>query len=164
MGNKKQEIIKILKFVGFSISAGVIQIVSFELLQLLSSKVFGIPADKNYWVCYLISLTLSVVWNFTFNRKFTFKSATNVPIAMLKVLGYYVVFTPLSICWGDALEASGWNDTLILLVTMAVNFVTEFVFDEYVVFRDKKKDSAAGNNGTDKETDSNAEDNINDGE
>lgn len=142
MGNKKQEIIKILKFIGFSISAGVIQIVSFELLQLLSEKWFGIPNDKNYWVCYLIALTLSVVWNFTFNRKFTFKSATNVPIAMLKVLGYYVVFTPLSLCWGNEMEAAGWNDTVILVLTMLVNFITEFVFDEFVVFRDKKKVSA----------------------
>ena len=80
------------------------------------------------------------MWNFTFNRKFTFKSATNVPIAMLKVLGFYAVFTPLSLLWGNALEAAGWNDTVVLLLTMVINFVTEFLFDEFVVFRDKKKE------------------------
>lgn len=146
MGSKKQEIIKILKFVGFSISAGVVQIVSFELLQLLTSNVFGFSADANYWICYLVSLILSVVWNFTFNRKFTFKSATNVPIAMLKVLGFYAVFTPLSLLWGNALEAAGWNDTVVLLLTMVVNFVTEFLFDEFVVFRDKKKTATTDEN------------------
>lgn len=150
MGKKKEEIVKIAKFVAFSASAGVIQIVSFELLQLLSEKVFGLSADKNYWVCYLVSLLLSVVWNFTFNRKFTFKSAANVPIAMLKVFGFYAVFTPLSLWWGDALEGAGWNDTIILVLTMVVNFVTEFLFDEFVVFRDgkdKKKNGADEKDG-----------------
>ena len=57
---------------------------------------------------------------------------------MLKVLGFYAVFTPLSLLWGNALESAGWNDTVVLLLTMVVNFVTEFLFDEFVVFRDKK--------------------------
>lgn len=145
--DKKKEFIKILKFVAFSASAGVIQIVSFELLQLLSESVFKIGEDKNYWFCYLVSLLLSVLWNFTFNRKFTFKSATNVPIAMLKVLGFYAVFTPLSLFWGDALESVGWNDTVVLVLTMLINFVTEFLFDEFVVFRDKKKETVAAGEG-----------------
>ena len=136
MGSKKQEIIKILKFVGFSISAGVIQIVSFELLQLLTSNVFGFSDDANYWICYLVSLILSVVWNFTFNRKFTFKSATNVPIAMLKVLGFYAVFTPLSTILGNWLvESCGWNEYLVTVMNMLLNFVTEYLFDTFVVFR-----------------------------
>lgn len=145
--DKKKEFIKVLKFVAFSASAGVIQIVSFELLQLLSKSVFKIGEDKNYWFCYLVSLLLSVLWNFTFNRKFTFKSATNVPIAMLKVLGFYAVFTPLSLLWGDALESVGWNDTVVLVLTMLINFVTEFLFDEFVVFRDKKKETASVGEG-----------------
>ncbi len=147
--DKKKEFFKVLKFVAFSASAGVIQIVSFELLQLLSESVFKIGEDKNYWFCYLVSLLLSVLWNFTFNRKFTFKSATNVPIAMLKVLGFYAVFTPLSLLWGNALESVGWNDTVVLVLTMLINFVTEFLFDEFVVFRDKKEETAAvGEGGT----------------
>jgi len=139
---KKERFIQMLKFLGFSLSAGLIQIASFELLQLLSKYAFKVNEDQNYWFCYLISLTLSVLWNFTFNRKFTFKSATNVPVAMLKVFGYYLVFTPLSLWWGAAMEGAGINDTIVLLFTMVINFVTEYLFDSFVVFRDSntKKD------------------------
>ena len=133
---KKERFIQMLKFLGFSLSAGLIQIASFELLQLLSKYAFKVSEDQNYWFCYLISLTLSVLWNFTFNRKFTFKSATNVPVAMLKVFGYYLVFTPLSLWWGAAMESVGVNDTIVLLFTMVINFVTEYLFDSFVVFRD----------------------------
>lgn len=126
--SKKQEIFQFLKFLGFSLSAGVIQLGLFELL----CHVIG----WYYWPSYLISLIASVVWNFTFNRKFTFKSANNVPIAMLLVLGYYAVFTPLSTWWSNVLVHNvGWNETLVTLFSMIINFVTEFLFDRYVVFR-----------------------------
>ena len=128
---KNKEFWRAVKFVLFSISAGVIQVVSFTLLQELIIK----DANQPYGWSYFISLTLSVVWNFTFNRKFTFKSATNVPIAMLKVLGYYAVFTPVSIFGGVALVDAGWNEYLVLALSMALNFVTEYLFDTFVVFR-----------------------------
>ena len=91
-----------------------------------------------YWVSYLAALVLSVVWNFTLNRKFTFHSANNVPIAMLKVAGFYAVFTPLSTWWTAVLTGSsvGWNEYLVLAITMVINFVTEYLFDRFVVFRD----------------------------
>lgn len=146
---KKERFIQMLKFLGFSLSAGLIQIASFELLQVLSKYAFKLNEDQNYWFCYLISLTLSVLWNFTFNRKFTFKSAANVPVAMLKVFGFYLVFTPLSLWWGAAMEGAGVNDTLVLLFTMVINFVTEYLFDSFVVFRDsnkKKPSEKAGKN------------------
>lgn len=146
---KKERFIQVLKFLGFSLSAGLIQIASFELLQLLSKYAFKVSEDRNYWFCYLVSLTLSVLWNFTFNRKFTFKSATNVPVAMLKVFGFYLVFTPLSLWWGAAMEAAGVNDTIVLLFTMVINFITEYLFDSFVVFRDsntKKTSKKAGEN------------------
>ena len=127
----KKEFWRAVKFVLFSISAGVIQIVSFTLLQEVIIK----DVTQPYGWSYFISLTLSVVWNFTFNRKFTFKSANNVPIAMLKVLGYYVVFTPVSIFGGIALVNLGWNPYLVLAISMVVNFVTEYIFDSLVVFR-----------------------------
>ena len=127
----KKEFWRAVKFVLFSISAGVIQIVSFTLLQEVIIK----DVTQPYGWSYFISLTLSVVWNFTFNRKFTFKSANNVPIAMLKVLGYYVVFTPVSIFGGIALVNIGWNPYLVLAISMVVNFVTEYIFDSLVVFR-----------------------------
>lgn len=125
--SKKAEMIRFLKFVLFSISAGLIQIVSFTIMNEV--------VKMQYWPAYLIALTLSVVWNFTINRKFTFKSASNVPVAMAKVAAFYVVFTPLSTWWGNALDNLGVNEYLILIGTMVINFVTEFLFQRFVVFR-----------------------------
>ena len=124
---KQKELVRSIKFVLFSISAGIIQIGSFTLMEEV--------LHLTHWVAYLISLILSVVWNFTLNRKYTFQSANNVPIAMLKVLGYYVVFTPLSIFGGVALVNIGWDEYLVLAISMVVNFVTEYLFDTFVVFR-----------------------------
>ena len=127
MNNKKKELIRTLKFVLFSISAGVIQIVSFTLLTEFTGL--------SYWPCYLISLVLSVLYNFTINRKFTFHSAANVPIAMLKVFLYYLVFTPLSTIGGNFLVVSlGWNEYLVELLSMLLNFITEFLFTRFVVY------------------------------
>lgn len=128
---KKQEIMNAIKFVLFSISAGVVQIVSFTLLSELVFK----DTQSKYGISYFISLALSVLWNFTFNRKFTFKSASNVPVAMLLVLAYYAVFTPLSIFGGEALIGLGWNEYLVLFITMVVNMVTEFLWTRFVVYR-----------------------------
>ena len=124
---KKQNAIQFIKFTLFSATAGIIQIISFTLLNELT--------HFPYWPSYLIALTLSVVYNFTINRHFTFKSAANIPIAMLKVVGYYCVFTPLSTWWGDQLTAIGWNEYLVLAITMVTNFVTEFLFVRFVVYR-----------------------------
>ena len=127
MKNTK-ELIRTLKFVAFSASAGVIQALSFVLMEEL--------LHWTHWVAYLISLILSVLWNFTLNRKFTFYSAGNVPVAMLKVAVFYAVFTPLSTWWTAVLtgESVGWNEYLVLALTMATNFVTEYLYDRFVVF------------------------------
>ena len=123
----KKEFFRTLKFVLFSASAGIIQVASFTLLNEL--------LDIRYSVSYLTSLVLSVLWNFTFNRKFTFCSAGNVPVAMVKVALFYVVFTPLSTWWTDALtEGVGINEYIVLAGTMIVNFVTEYVYDRFLVF------------------------------
>lgn len=128
---KKQEMWNAVKFALFSISAGVIQIVAFTIL----SELVFMDAENEYGWSYFIALVLSVLWNFTFNRKFTFKSASNVPIAMLLVFAFYCVFTPLSIWWGEALTNAGWNEYLVLLLTMIVNMVTEFLWTRFVVYR-----------------------------
>ena len=120
---------QVLKFTLFSISAGIIQVGSFALLEIFI---------KVYWIPYLVSLLLSIIWNFTLNRRYTFKSAANVPIAMAKVLGFYLVFTPLSTCLGNLAEGSGVNDFIILAVTMVANFVLEFLFCKLVVYRGKE--------------------------
>ena len=129
MTEKKKEFLRTVKFTLFSISAGVIQVVA----DLLCNEVLHMVP----WLSYLIALVLSVLWNFTLNRKFTFQSASNVPIAMLKVAAFYLVFTPLSTWWTAALtETAGWNEYLVLGLTMVINFVTEYLFQRYVVFGD----------------------------
>ena len=129
MSIEKNQIAQILKFTLFSISAGVIQIGSFAILEIFI---------KTYWIPYLTSLLLSVLWNFTLNRKFTFKSAANVPVAMAKVLGFYIVFTPLSTWLVNVAEKNGGKDFLILIVTMLANFLLEFLFCKFVVYRGKE--------------------------
>ena len=137
---KKERLWQMFKFLCFSLSAGVIQFVSFELLALICRSVFSLTQEQYYWGCHLTAILLSVIWNFTFNRKFTFKSATNVKKAMLLVLLFYAVFTPLSIWWGDALVKIGWDDTLVELFTMVINFVTEYLYDAFVVFKNKPEE------------------------
>ena len=126
----KENVWQMIKFTLFSISAGIIQIVSYTLLTLL------IPDTKYNWICYLTSLILSVLWNFTFNRRYTFKSAANVPVAMLKIALFYCVFTPLSTLWTQYLvDTAGWNRFIVEAGTMAINFVTEYLFSRFVVYR-----------------------------
>lgn len=124
----KKEWIRTAKFVLFSISAGLIQVAVFTVMEEL--------LHVTHWVSYLTALTMSVLWNFTLNRKFTFHSASNVPIAMLKVAAFYLVFTPLSTWWTAVLTgaAVGWNEYLVLLGTMLINFVTEYLYDRFFVF------------------------------
>lgn len=126
----KKSFLQVIKFTLFSISAGVIQVLSFTLLNELLNIV--------YWPAYLTSLILSVLWNFTLNRRYTFQSAANVPIAMLKVFGFYLVFTPLSTWLGQLAEYSGVNEYIILAVTMLSNFVLEFLFCKLVVYKNQE--------------------------
>ncbi len=126
--NQKTELLRSLKFLLFSVSAGLIQIGTFTLLNEL--------LHLEYWLSYLIALVLSVIWNFTLNRRYTFKSANNVPIAMLKVAAYYAVFTPLSTWLEHVLTGLGWNEYLVTFLNMALNFVTEFLYQRFFVFRD----------------------------
>lgn len=124
---EKKEWIRSLKFLLFSISAGVIQIASFTLFNEFT------PLPK--WASYLIALVLSVLYNFTLNRKFTFHSAANVPVAMLKVFLFYLVFTPLSTLAHKYLVGTcGWNEYLVKALTMITNFVTEFLYCRFVVY------------------------------
>jgi len=129
MNKNKKQLWQAAKFTLFSISAGVIQIGSFALLEIFI---------KDYWIPYLISLTASIIWNFTLNRRYTFKSAANVPAAMAKVFGFYLIFTPLSTYLGNLAEKHRINDFLILLVTMLANFVLEFLFCKLVVYKGKE--------------------------
>lgn len=124
----RTELIRTLKYTLIAASAGLIQLGTFTLLNEL--------LHLNYWVSYLIALVLSVVWNFTFNRRYTFQSATNIQKAMLLVFAYYLVFTPLSTYLEHYLtDIRGWNEYLVTAINMILNFGTEFPFQRFVVFR-----------------------------
>ena len=120
---------QVVKFTLLSISAGLIQVAAFTLME----TVFHLP----YWPSYLTALVLSVLWNFTFNRRYTFRSDASVGRSMLLVALFYAVFTPVSTWWGHVLTTAGWNDFLVLAITMAVNFVTEFLYQRFVVYRNR---------------------------
>ena len=123
-----KEFWRIIKFTLFSLSAGLIEIGSFTLLN----ELFKLP----YWPCYLTALVLSVIWNFTLNRNFTFKSASNVKVAMFKVFVYYLIFTPITTILGNYLvEHLMWNEYLVTGLNMVLNLVTEFLYQRYFVFK-----------------------------
>ena len=125
---KKQNAIMMIKFVLFSASAGIIQIGSFTLLYEVLKLI--------WWASYVISLALSVLWNFTFNREFTFKSANNVPIAMLKVACFYAVFAPTTTLLGDYLTGTLlWNGFLVEAMIMISNLVLEWFYSTLFVYR-----------------------------
>lgn len=126
MSAPNTSLVQAIKFTLFSLSAGLIQITTFTLLSMFV---------QDYWICYLTALVLSIVWNFTLNRRYTFQSAANVPVAMAKLFGFYLVFTPLSTWLGHLADGAGVNDYIILLVTMTCNFVLEFLFCKLVVYR-----------------------------
>ncbi len=129
MGKINSEWKRTLKFVLFSMSAAVIELSSFALCD----TVFGLAP----WISQFISQVLSVLWNFTFNRRFTFRSAGNVPVAMVKVALFYVIFTPattwLTHRWT---EVWLWNEYLVKGLIMVSNLVLEFLYQKYFVFRD----------------------------
>lgn len=122
-----KEFWRFVKFAFFSASAGIIEIGMFALLNELT--------QWSYWPSYLLALLMSILWNFTLNRKFTFRSVANVPVAMLKVLGYYAVFVPVTTLLGDYLaDTLHWNEYLVTGINMGLNFITEFLFQRYVVY------------------------------
>ena len=126
MKEHTKELLRAVKFTLFSISAGIIEALTFTLMN----EIF----HWEYWLCQLLSLTLSVLWNFTLNRKLTFRSAGNVPIAMLKVAAFYAVFAPLSTWGGAQLVALGWLEYIVKALSMICNFVLEFLYDRFFVF------------------------------
>lgn len=130
MKQSSLEWLRLLKFVLFSASAGVIQFASFALLNEFTGW--------RYWPCYLISLLLSILWNFTFNRRFTFKSNANITRAMILVLVFYAIFTPVTTILGDWLaEDLMWNEYVVTIINMLLNLSLEYLYQRYVVYRNK---------------------------
>lgn len=130
--NKKKETARVLKFILFSASAGIIQVIAMVLCE----EVIKIPG---HWVCYTIALVLSVLWNFTFNRKFTFQSAENVPKAMFLVFLFYIPFAPFTIWLEHILaDVNGWSEYAVLAINMSLNLSLEYLWDSFVVYRNSK--------------------------
>ena len=125
--NDKKELFRAIKFTLFSISAGIIQILVFTLIE----ELFGLKV----WINEIISISASVIWNFTFNRKFTFKSSNDIKKSMLLVAIFYVFFIPISGLLGDIAESNNVNEYIILAVTMVSNFILEYLYTRYIVYR-----------------------------
>ena len=130
---EKKNLWQAIKYILFSLSAGLVQAVSFTLLYEVAFH------QHFWWACHLTALALSVIWNFTLNRKYTFQSANNVPIAMLKMLLFYLVFTPASMYLGQLAVNAGWNGLITEGLTMVANFVLEFLYYKFVVFKEESK-------------------------
>ncbi|MBQ6315495.1 MAG: GtrA family protein [Mogibacterium sp.] len=126
----KKEIIRTIKFVIVSASAGIVEIGVFTLMNELT--------NLKYWPCYLTALVASVVWCFTINRRYTFQSTKNVPRAMAMVFAFYVVFTPATTILGNYLaETLHWNEYLVTAINMALNLSLEYLYDTFVVYRNE---------------------------
>lgn len=123
----KKEWVRTIKFTLFSISAGVIQFISFAFLN----GICGVTE----WIANIISIVLSVLWNFTINRKLTFKSANNVKIAMLLVALFYLAFVPLSSLFHDVCAKAEINALLVEVIVLISNFVLEFLYCRFIVYR-----------------------------
>ena len=123
-----REVIRAIKFGLISASAGIVEIVVFTVMNEFTGL--------KYWPCYLTALIASVLWNFTINRRYTFKSAMNVPRAMAMVFAFYIVFTPATTLLGNYLaETLHWNAYLVTGINMALNLVLEYLYDTFVVYR-----------------------------
>lgn len=103
------------KFLLFSCSAGLIELGGFALFN----EAFHWP----YWGAYLTALVLSVLWNFTCNRRYTFRSTEKVARAMALVFLYYCAFTPLSTLLEHRLaDVQGWNGYLVTFFEHGAQF------------------------------------------
>ncbi len=136
---QKKNLLQAIKFTLFSISAGIIQVASFALLH-------DVLHLESYWMSHIPSLILSVLWNFTLNRRYTFRSDASLPRSMALVALYYVVFTPASAWWGTALSQAGVHDWLVEAMNLLINFVTEFLFQRFVVYRGSVDTNALAKN------------------
>ena len=123
-----KEFFRFLKFALISASAGLIELGSFTLFNEL--------LHWPYWLSYMVALVLSVLWNFTLNRKYTFQSAADVPSAMLKVALFYAVFVPASTWIEHYMTGLGVNEYIVTIGNMVLNFILEFLYQRFYVFKD----------------------------
>ena len=125
-----KNVLQAIKFTLFSLSAGIIQVASFALFH-------DVLGWESWWMSYLPSLALSVIWNFTFNRKYTFKPTGHVARDMALVFAFYAVFTPVTMWGGQKLVSLGVFDWLVEGGVMLLNLITEYLFQKFVVYKEK---------------------------
>lgn len=153
---RKKKAKRFLKYAIIAISGGLIQLTAYIILsdaikldkhvsfdaiyqkQPWLTEIFYDPdTGKTYGLSYFIAVSLSVIWNFTFNRKYTFKSASNVPKAMLLFVLYYAFSIPFN-CWAivqlNKLVVFPLSDKVILICIMLANGLPAFFYQRYVVF------------------------------
>lgn len=138
MKDKNTEIVRSLKFVIVSISAGIVEIGVFTFMNEFT--------HLKYWPCYLTALICSVLWCFTINRRYTFRSTKNVPKAMMMVFAFYLVFTPATTVLGNYLaEDLLWNEYLVTGINMALNLSLEYLYDTFIVYKNDMDNNDVAN-------------------
>lgn len=158
---KRKGVMQFIKYALCAASAGIIQIVLFSILQAVipsnGKTIHFIVEDMDLvtFIATTVALCASILWNFTFNRKFTFKDAGNVPRAMILAFLFYVPFYPFQTWYVHTIksllvEAIGTDGAGIIAEgsVMIINFALEFMWQKFVVFRkpkDKKENKTEGN-------------------
>lgn len=146
---KKATLFQAIKYFCCAASAGAIQLISFTILQLVikdpTKMWFMTETDVGTFVPTTIALALSIIWNFTLNRKFTFKDAGNVPKAMALAFLFYVPFYPFQTWYVATVKpalGAYMNIDLAGVIAegtvMLINGILEFCWQKFVVFRKKK--------------------------
>lgn len=149
---KRKGVLQFIKYALCAASAGIIQLALFSILQAVipqSGKTIRFIVEDMDLVTFIsttVALCASILWNFTFNRKFTFKDAGNVPKAMLLAFLFYVPFYPFQTWYVHTIkslllgplstQASG---IIAEGSVMVINFVLEFMWQKFVVFRKRKE-------------------------
>jgi len=149
------------KFLLCAASAGIIQFVTFTILQTIFKKTgtdqtlgtmwfFQDGYLKTTFIATTCALVLSILWNFTLNRKFTFKAANNLPLAMVLAFCFYIPFYPFQTWYVGTIEQelfkytttnAIWPGLIAEGTVMIINFVLEFLWQKFVVFRKPKRKS-----------------------
>lgn len=148
---KRKGVMQFIKYALCAASAGIIQIVLFSILQAVipsnGKTIHFIVEDMDLvtFIATTVALCASILWNFTFNRKFTFKDAGNVPKAMILAFLFYVPFYPFQTWYVHTIksllvEAIGTDGAGIIAegTVMIINFALEFMWQKFVVFRKPK--------------------------
>lgn len=131
-------------FLYFSLGAGVIKLVSFLLLSLIDSGHGAVLV-----LAEIVSVVLSGLFNFTWNRKFTFRSTNNIVPGMFLYGLYSLIATPAVASFIVDLTRRGWADWLAKAMKMALHFILDSLYCKFVIFRQVKERASVRKKGFD---------------